>query len=255
MLTFFKIHAFVGAMEQNKTFIGSKRETLAGEVRSEIERRILAGDLDSGQKLNEVALATDMDVSRGTMREAIRSLADSGLIDLVANRGAYVRRLTFQEISNLYELRGAIFAMACAAAAQHIEDVPDPGLLTALRDNLQAMQDASVADDRTAYYSLNIAFHDMIMDAARNEKAKGVYDGLVKEMHLFRRRGLSVAMNISKSLEEHADIVDAIASGDPAAARAHALRHVQSGSDRFKETLTDTGDGGESDDSRSRSRV
>ena len=255
MLTFFTIHAFVGAMEQNKTFIGSKRETLAGEVRSEIERRILAGDLDTGQKLNEVALATDMNVSRGTMREAIRSLADSGLIDLVANRGAYVRRLTIQEISNLYELRGAIFAMACAAAAQHIAEAPDPDLLTALRDNLHLMQGASVADDRTAYYSLNIAFHDMIMDAARNEKAKGVYDSLVKEMHLFRRRGLSVAMNISKSLEEHADIVDAIASGDPTAARAQALRHIQSGSERFKKTLSEVADSQDDDENRSWGRI
>ena len=71
--------------------IGQGRATLAGEVREEIERMIVEGTLAPGDKLNELTLSNAMGVSRGTVREAIRSLADSGLIDLVANveRGVY----------------------------------------------------------------------------------------------------------------------------------------------------------------------
>ena len=67
--------------------IGQGRATLAGEVRGEIERLIVEGELAAGVKLNELSLSNAMGVSRGTVREAIRSLADSGLIDMIANRG------------------------------------------------------------------------------------------------------------------------------------------------------------------------
>lgn len=219
--------------------IGARRETLAGEVRSEIERRILAGEIQSGEKLNELALANSMHVSRGTVREAIRSLIDSGLIVTIANRGAFVRRLTVEEIRNLYDLRGAIFAMACAATARNMARTPDEKLMSALDRNLTDMRAAFAGDDRPAYYELNIAFHDMLLRGAQNPKAKGVYDGLVKEMHLFRRRGLSVAMNIARSISEHEAIVEAVRQGDAAAARLAALCHIEAGLERFVRTLAD----------------
>ena len=53
--------------------IGLQRATLAGEVRGEIERMIVSGDLAAGEKLNELSLSNAMGVSRGTVREAIRS--------------------------------------------------------------------------------------------------------------------------------------------------------------------------------------
>jgi DNA-binding GntR family transcriptional regulator len=67
-------------METNARNIGQRRATLAVEVRSEIERMIVDGDLAAGEKLNEIALSNLMGVSRGTVREAIRSLVDTGLV-------------------------------------------------------------------------------------------------------------------------------------------------------------------------------
>ncbi|MGP1358693.1 GntR family transcriptional regulator, partial [Roseicyclus sp.] len=126
-------------MNTGKT-IGASRATLASEVRREIERMIVDGDLAGGEKLNELALSDAMGVSRGTVREAIRSLADSGLIDLVANRGAFVHETTFAEVRNLYELRGAIFAMACRAAARRVAAGQEPKLPARLQRNLEEMR-------------------------------------------------------------------------------------------------------------------
>lgn len=231
------------AMDTTTTPLGLRRETLATSVRSEIERRILAGELASGEKLNEVALADSLAVSRGTVREAIRSLVDSGLIVLKTNRGAYVRRLTVEEIRNLYDLRGAVFSMACAATARRMAQSRDDILLATLNRNLDDMRGAYRNDDRAAYYEINIAFHDLLLEASGNPKAKAVYDSLVKEMHLFRRRGLSIALNIARSIEEHLAIVEAIADGDPARAREAATRHIESGLGRFLHTLSDDGAG------------
>jgi DNA-binding GntR family transcriptional regulator len=227
-------------MSNDVQTIGARRATLADEVRSEVERRILAGEIESGEKLNELALANSMGVSRGTVREAVRSLADTGLVEFFANRGAFVRRLTVDEIFNLYDLRGAIFGMACAATARNARQDGEGRVLAALQDNMQAMRAAFERDDRKAYYELNIAFHDMLLAGAQNDKAKVVYDGLVKEMHLFRRRGLSLAMNIAQSVQEHAAIVAAVEKGDARAAREAALHHIESGRGRFMATLADT---------------
>lgn len=213
--------------------IGQGRATLAGEVRGEIERMIVDGDLAAGEKLNELSLSNAMGVSRGTVREAIRSLADSGLIDLIANRGAFVHETTLAEVRNLYDLRGAIFAMACAASARRVAEGAEPRLVRKLEDNLDRMQKTHEDNDTKTYYTLNIDFHDMLLDGAGNPRAKAMYDNLVKEMHLFRRRGLSIATNIARSLEEHRTISDAVGAGNPEAARAAAEQHITSGFARY----------------------
>ncbi len=217
--------------------IGERRITLAAEVRSEIERMIVAGHLAASSKLNELALSSAMGVSRGTVREAIRSLADSGLVDLVANRGAFVHETTLPEVRNLYELRGAIFAMACASTARRIAAGEEKRLVKQLETNLEKMRVVHDKNDTDKYYKLNIEFHDLLMRGAGNPKAKTIYDNLVKEMHLFRRRGLSIASNIARSIEEHEAILKAVQAGDAETAHAAAQHHIVSGLARYMKLL------------------
>ena len=210
---------------------------MAGEVRAELERMIVEGTLQGGEKMNEVVLSNAMGVSRGTVREAIRSLADSGLIDLVANRGAYVHRITLAEVRNLYDLRGAVFAMACGAAARRVGQGIEMALSKTLERNLAKMHVAVAKEDTAKYYALNIEFHDVLLQAADNPKAKTIYDNLVKEMHLFRRKGLSLVTNMDRSLEEHEAITAAVNAGDIEAARAAAYTHTTSGYARYMKML------------------
>ena len=233
-------------MALSTNIIGQRRATLAGEVRDEIERLIVEGDLAAGVKLNELSLSTAMGVSRGTVREAIRSLADSGLIDLIANRGAFVHETTLDEIRNLYDLRGAIFAMACAASARRLGAGDAPDLARKLKTNLERMQKTNDNNDPKAYYPLNIEFHDLILEGAGNPRAKAMYDNMIKEMHLFRRRGLSSATNIARSLKEHRAISDAVLAGDADAARAAGEHHITSGFTRYME-LADQADAAAND--------
>lgn len=220
-------------MRVNAKQIGSGRATLAGEVRNEIERMIVDGDLRGGEKLNELSLSNAMGVSRGTVREAIRSLADSGLIDLIANRGAFVHETTLEEVQNLYDIRNVIFSMACGAAARRAGQGLEPDLVARLEKNLEKMRGAHARNDMQSYYKLNIEFHDMLIKAAGNPKVKTIYDNLVKEMHLFRKRGLSIATNIARSIEEHSAISAAVEAGDEQAAKAAAENHIVSALGRY----------------------
>lgn len=219
-------------MNEVKTF-GPRRATLAVEVRGEIERMIVEGELAAGEKLNELSLSTMMGVSRGTVREAIRSLAGSGLIDLIANRGAFVHQTTLEEVRNLYELRGAVFGMACAAAARRVGEGLEPRLVAQTLRTMEQMRATHAKADTARYYALNIEFHDLLLQGAGNPKAKMTYDNLVKEMHLFRRKGLSIVTNVASSIAEHEVIVEAVARGDAEGARQAALDHITGGFSRY----------------------
>lgn len=213
--------------------IGENRATLALEVRNELERMIVEGDLQAGEKLNELKLSNTMGVSRGTVREAIRSLAGSGLVDIITNRGAFVHNITLTEVQKLYELRGAIFAMACSACARRVSKGLAPDLPKNLAANIAEMEGSMYNHDNNAYYQLNIAFHNLLLEGSGNVRAIKIYDALVKEMHLFRRRGLSIATNIKRSLEEHRSIAKAVETGDAENAYRAAEQHITHGLNRY----------------------
>jgi len=127
--------------------------------------------------------------------------------------------------------------MACASAARHVAEGTDAKLPQKLQRNIEKMHVAYDIEDTARYYALNIEFHDLLLEGAQNPKAKTIYDNLVKEMHLFRRRGLSIVNNLARSLEEHIDICEAVSEGDPEAARAAAHVHITSGLARYMTML------------------
>ena len=100
------------------------------------------------------------------------------------------------------------------------------------------MNTARKAEETPNYYVLNIEFHDLLLAAANNPKAKAIYDNVKREMHLFRRRGLSIASNIARSLEEHRAIAEAVIAGDENASRDAANEHIRQGFDRYMATAT-----------------
>lgn len=97
---------------------GSAAAVVAEGLRSEI----LSGLYRPGERLGEAALAQRFGVSRGPVREALRSLAKSGLITFTPNVGARVREVSAHEMQHLHELREALEIPAAALAAQRIDD-------------------------------------------------------------------------------------------------------------------------------------
>ena len=213
-------------------------QTLTPAVQREIERLILTGELKAGERLSESAMALRLGVSRGPVREAMRALKATGLVDIVANKGVLVRQISFDEAIDLYDLRSAVFGLACATLARRRTEAQ----CLMLRDNLAQMERACRDGDKEAYYRLNVAFHAQILELCGNRRAKSVYEGVVKEVHLFRRRGLSEVPNMEASLREHRTIVEAVARGDADAAQAAGRDHVVSGKERFVRTLNQAGE-------------
>src|SRR6266446_1724794 len=86
--------------------------SLSGVVQHEIERAILSGELPAGTHLNENALATKLGVSRGPVREACRALAELGLVQLIPNRGVFIRHMNQADAQEVYDLRAGLIGLA-----------------------------------------------------------------------------------------------------------------------------------------------
>src|SRR5207302_10747632 len=125
--------------------------SLPALVQKEIERMILAGDFAAGAKLNEVAVAALLGVSRGPVREAFRALEESGLVRLEKNRGVFVRQISVAEADEIYEVRAALdeFVGRRLAQTASIDDVRE------LRARVERMERAAAKGDVDAYATAN----------------------------------------------------------------------------------------------------
>jgi DNA-binding GntR family transcriptional regulator len=97
-------------------------EGLSRSIAEQLKQAIYAGEFKAGDRLNEAALAVRMGTSRGPIREAIRILTGTGLVTPVVNRGVFVRKVSIQEMLEIYDLRALVFGFAAARACEHVTD-------------------------------------------------------------------------------------------------------------------------------------
>ncbi|MCC7275614.1 MAG: FCD domain-containing protein [Alphaproteobacteria bacterium] len=202
---------------------------LASRVQGALERMILEGALAPGERLNEIALARRLGVSRGPVREAARALERTGLVTVIMNRGAFVRALSVDEAIDIYELATLLFAFASAQLSQTV-DAARAGELVRLVDGMDA---AIAATDREAFFERNSRLHERIVAAARNREVATAYLGYTKKLQLFRRRSFEPSANMGEANAEHRRLVEAILAGDADLARRRAEEHGRAGRARF----------------------
>src|SRR4030095_4160049 len=162
------------------------------------------GELAAGAKLNEVAIAELLGVSRGPVREAFRALEESGLVRLEKNRGVFVRQIDIKEADEIYELRAVLdeFVGRRVAQTARAEDVRE------LRALVDRMDKAAAKEDLDAYHEVNLAFHDRLVELTGNAELLGTYRRLVNELSLYRRTALAQAGAVPLSSHQHRDIVE-----------------------------------------------
>lgn len=204
-------------------------KSLPQAVQDEIERLIVNGTFQIGQKLAEAELAQRLGVSRGPVREAFRGLEEMGLLRLSRNRGVFVREIKLDEAFELYEVRAGLDALAGQMLAERATDEQ----IAELRGIVRQMQALHGEDDLDAYFQANIRFHDRIVEMTSNRKFAEMNSRLMKETRLLRRSGVQGGGR-EISDREHGAIIDAIASRNPERAAAVMRSHVLNGWERYK---------------------
>lgn len=216
-----------------------KTASLTSALERQLEDLILAGTLPPGARLNEIQLAERFGTSRGPVREATRSLEAKGLVEVIRNRGVFVRQLSLEEAREVYDIRATLFAMAARLATPSMTDKLDAKLSTLIEKMERAARDTEIG----AYYPLNLEFHSAILHASGNKTLVSEYQRFINKMHLFRVKSLFEAGALLISNSEHRTVVEALRSGDPERAHLAALDHVEQAKQRMLTAVEKSGAG------------
>lgn len=202
--------------------------SLTHVVQAELERMILSGEFAPGAKLTELALAAQLGVSRGPLREALRMLDEAGLVRTRKNHGAVVRDIPITEAVEILDLRIAMDELV----GRRLALIITPVQLKEVRVLIEQMEQAVKASDASRYHVLNQGFHDRLVELAGNAKLTAIYRKLIKELSLFQRLNVAEGGLMPASANEHRQIVKAIASGDAEAAGRAMFSHASRSKER-----------------------
>jgi DNA-binding GntR family transcriptional regulator len=210
--------------------MSSENPTLTEKLATAIADGILDGTLTPGMHLDEVSLAQQHGVSRTPVREALRQLTTSGLIDMRPRRGAVVSKATQEQVESLFVAMAemeATCARLCALSMTPVER-------RRLQARHEAMTGLAMGGDPDAYSNANVAFHSAIYAGAHNAALAEFAMGLRRRVGPFRRAQFRMEGRLIRSSQEHDAVVRAILAGDAPAAHAAMLHHVSLVEDAFE---------------------
>lgn len=188
-----------------------------------LRESIVRGMLPAGRKISERSLATELGISAQPVREALRRLEQDGMVVTLPRRGTVVAEVGPAQLAELGRIRAALEGVACALAAERIDDAA----LAGLRGILARMEAGTAAADAEALDEANEEFHALIHRATGNLFLIRSLASLRAYDHLGRHRAVgSTPRDLPKALAEHQGIVVALKRRDAALAEARMRQHV-----------------------------
>lgn len=228
--------------------MASQIERVTGELR----RRILAGQVAPGERLVELQLSAELDVSRTPLRIAFGALETEGLVERLPKRGFRVRRVTLDEVAQAIDVRGALEGMAARTVA---EAGPTAALLRELQDCVDAgrallgdPQSPPQAIDSQGWAAMNARFHRALVQAAGNPVLTAALAHVAKTPMAApgalgingRLPALEVAF-LRRAQFDHEDVLHAIAAGEGARAEALMREHARRSRDNKRRLMVGFG--------------
>jgi len=217
-----------------KTDLSATR-LMSEEIADILRENIISGNINPGEKVNEYQVAKLLNISRPPIREAFRLLAAEGLITLVPRKGAFVSKMSSQEVKEIYEMKSMMEGFATRLAVPITEEKE----VSELDSILKVMEQRIKENNFKQIQRLNIEFHRKMIKMSKNEKLIRFYESIVLPIRRYQRLGLSAPTSWKTSLQEHNNIVEAIRSKDIELAdklcREHTMRATVRVIDRLKQ--------------------
>lgn len=204
---------------------GSRNGSIQARLVDEIRRRIIAGDIQPGVNISEIAIADEFGVSRTPVRETFKQLQTEGLIEIRPRVGTFVTTPSRREIMELFEMKELLEGAAARLLAQRGR-VPH---VDRLEENLRQSDLAVAADDKTRYAELVAEFHDLLISGADNTKLEAHYRMLMNQLAYARlvNTSLSQPGRPLQSDREHHHVLDLIVAKDGDSAERVMREHVR----------------------------
>jgi DNA-binding GntR family transcriptional regulator len=197
------------------------RRVFREEIRDTVIDDILGGRLPPGTRIVETRLAQQFGVSQGPVREALRDLASFGFVVTSPFRGTEVRRISNEDLLEIYPIRAALEGVAAGAAATRV----DEPTLAFLEELIDSMRKAVARGDQQEVSKVDIAFHHTIVKASGNRMLEHVWQSLRLAITVFIINS-KVHLSLHDLVERHVPILAALRARDPIRAEAEARKHI-----------------------------
>lgn len=207
----------------------SPKGSTSARIADAISKGILRRQYQVGQRLVEAELMRAFEVSRSTVREALKMLAASGVVELNHNRGAVVRSLSARDVQELLQVLEMLSALAARLAADNIGRGNNRQRFEAAAKPLTSID---ISDGLDRVLSQRARYYQVMFDIAGNKELDRAMP--LPRIHLFRTQfyALLSTSDVRAMINEYRGITDAILAGDSAKAESRMRRHIQKTSER-----------------------
>lgn len=206
---------------------------ISDQIRLRIESAIASGELEPGDAIDEVALASQHKVSRTPVREALLQLQAQGILSSTPRGGCIVAKMNLQQLLSLWELLAELEGVAVRLACERMT----PEEIKALVKQHRSSQKLAKNEDMEGWQEANLAFHEIIYEGARNPFLRQEVMRIRSRTGAYRRHAFGALGRIKSSYEQHEKILNALDKRDVAAALACMSDHMRPGRD--SKTLND----------------
>ena len=199
-----------------------ERTVLSDQVKDRLLERIVSGELEPGSRIVETRVAREFGISQAPVREALRSLASLGLVEMRPHRGAWVRKPDQDELVEAVQVRGVLEAFAAEQAAVTISDE----VILDLERLLDEMLDLAAEGDALTQAHKNAEFHALVVSAAGNAMLERTWK-LLEPFSQTYLTSSAPGVDLMWLAKRHQGIVDALRAHDPEAASVVMRQHLE----------------------------
>ena len=210
-------------------------KSLADHIAQDLEEKIIAGALKPGARIIEETLCKTFDVSRSPVREALRILESQGFVHREPRKGVSVTTTTRKEAEDIYRIRAGLESLATHLAVEN----QDRAVLKKLKEIHHKMAEHANKGNVTAYFNLNLKFHETLVNASKNKRLIQMIEMFVKQTKRYRIEVLKIPDRLKASIENHEAIIQSFEAGDAKQAeylrKSTILRNIRMFSEIFTE--------------------
>jgi len=207
-----------------------EKVTRAEELRLQLADEIVRGVLRPGAALDETDIARRFSVSRTPVREALRQLVVSGLVEARAHRGAVVAQPSVGRLTGMFEAMAELEALCAGLAAERMTPA-ERHLLEAVHEELRVL---SYAGNPDRFHEVNERFHNTIYAGSQNDYIAEITLATRVRVQPFRRAQFRNLGRLAKSHAEHDRVVVSILRGDRVGATTAMRAHIELVRDEYE---------------------
>ncbi len=196
--------------------------SIGAQLHRILRAAIIRGELVPGQAISEIEISKKFSVSRQPVREAFIKLGEERLIEVLPQRGTYVRKISVKEVLDARHLREIIEV----SIVREVAEKHDEELIKTLRE-LVAAQKRVPHRDNQSFLQLDEEFHRTLALSAGREYAWRITEGIKAQMNRVRFLTFDSATPMQQLADEHAGVIDAIAAGDADLAAQRMEKHLR----------------------------